>query len=68
MKNKIVLAYSGGLDTTVIVPWLRGNYMDSTKKQAPKTPPVKKGYFLIVHLGFPVRVSRYCDGIALPCA
>ena len=26
MKNKIVLAYSGGLDTTVIVPWLRENY------------------------------------------
>ncbi|OGO18083.1 MAG: argininosuccinate synthase [Chloroflexi bacterium RBG_16_48_8] len=24
--NKVVLAYSGGLDTTVIVPWLRENY------------------------------------------
>lgn len=24
--NKIVLAYSGGLDTSVIVPWLRENY------------------------------------------
>src|SRR5215470_2030624 len=28
MKEKIVLAYSGGLDTTVIVPWLRENYGD----------------------------------------
>ncbi|MCL2009465.1 MAG: argininosuccinate synthase [Synergistaceae bacterium] len=28
MKNKIVLAYSGGLDTTVILPWLRENYTD----------------------------------------
>ncbi|MDR2608909.1 MAG: argininosuccinate synthase [Treponema sp.] len=26
MKKKIVLAYSGGLDTTVIIPWLRENH------------------------------------------
>jgi argininosuccinate synthase len=26
VKKKIVLAYSGGLDTTVIVPWLKENY------------------------------------------
>ncbi|MDR2211864.1 MAG: argininosuccinate synthase [Spirochaetaceae bacterium] len=26
MKRKIVLAYSGGLDTTVIIPWLKENY------------------------------------------
>jgi len=25
-NNKIVLAYSGGLDTTVIMPWLKENY------------------------------------------
>ena len=24
--NKVVLAYSGGLDTSVIVPWIRENY------------------------------------------
>jgi len=24
--NKVVLAYSGGLDTSVIIPWLRENY------------------------------------------
>ena len=24
--KKVVLAYSGGLDTSVIVPWLRENY------------------------------------------
>ncbi len=24
--NKVVLAYSGGLDTSIIVPWLRNNY------------------------------------------
>ena len=24
--NKIVLAYSGGLDTSVIIPWLKENY------------------------------------------
>lgn len=26
MKKKIILAYSGGLDTTVIIPWLKENY------------------------------------------
>ena len=25
-KMKVVLAYSGGLDTTVIIPWLKENY------------------------------------------
>ena len=24
--NKIVLAYSGGLDTSIIIPWLKENY------------------------------------------
>ena len=28
MSEKIVLAYSGGLDTTVILPWLKENYKD----------------------------------------
>ncbi|MDR2444374.1 MAG: argininosuccinate synthase [Spirochaetaceae bacterium] len=26
MKKRVVLAYSGGLDTTVIIPWLKENY------------------------------------------
>ncbi|HCX64368.1 MAG TPA: argininosuccinate synthase, partial [Eubacteriaceae bacterium] len=26
MKKKVVLAYSGGLDTTAIIPWLKENY------------------------------------------
>ena len=24
--SKVVLAYSGGLDTSVIIPWLKDNY------------------------------------------
>ena len=24
MKEKVVLAYSGGLDTSIIIPWLKG--------------------------------------------
>lgn len=28
-KDKIVLAYSGGLDTTAIIPWLKDNYDDA---------------------------------------
>ena len=27
-RMKIVLAYSGGLDTSVIIPWLKENYND----------------------------------------
>lgn len=26
MKEKVVLAYSGGLDTSIIIPWLKENY------------------------------------------
>ncbi len=26
MKDKVILAYSGGLDTTTIIPWLKENY------------------------------------------
>ena len=26
MKEKVVLAYSGGLDTTAIIPWLKEHY------------------------------------------
>jgi len=26
MKEKVVLAYSGGLDTSIIIPWLKNNY------------------------------------------
>ena len=25
-KEKVILAYSGGLDTTTIIPWLKENY------------------------------------------
>ena len=26
MKEKVVLAYSGGLDTTTIIPWLKEHF------------------------------------------
>ena len=26
MKDKVILAYSGGLDTTAIIPWLKEKY------------------------------------------
>lgn len=28
VKEKVVLAYSGGLDTSIIIPWLKENYKD----------------------------------------
>ena len=26
MKEKVILAYSGGFDTTAIIPWLKENF------------------------------------------
>ena len=26
MRERVVLAYSGGLDTSIIIPWLKENY------------------------------------------
>ena len=26
MRDKVILAYSGGLDTSVMVPWIKENY------------------------------------------
>ncbi|GAA0729734.1 argininosuccinate synthase [Clostridium malenominatum] len=56
-KDKVVLAYSGGLDTSIIIPWLEENYdldviavcvdvgqdddMEEVKKKAIKTGAVK---------------------------
>ena len=31
--KKVVLAYSGGLDTTAIIPWLKENYDDNFKER-----------------------------------
>ncbi len=48
MKEKVVLAYSGGLDTTAIIPWLKetpANPKSSTARPmastcpSPRTPP-----------------------------
>ena len=40
-KDKVVLAYSGGLDTTVIIPWLKENY-DYLKKNGYEVMPGSK--------------------------
>ncbi len=37
--KKIVLAYSGGLDTSVIVPWLKENYHNPENKVLIQTVP-----------------------------
>ena len=29
MKEKVVLAYSGGLDTTALIPWLKETFEQS---------------------------------------
>ena len=33
--KKVVLAYSGGLDTSVIIPWLKENYDNWRSKGRP---------------------------------
>ena len=40
--KKIVLAYSGGLDTSIIIPWLKENYNDPEiiAEEAPVEPEI----------------------------
>ena len=35
--KKVVLAYSGGLDTSIIIPWLKENYNNPRSSPSPAT-------------------------------
>jgi len=75
MKEKVVLAYSGGLDTTAIIPWLKENYnydvicccidvgqgkeLDGLEERA-KYCGAEKLYILDV-------VDEFCDDYIVPC-
>ncbi len=75
MKDKVVLAYSGGLDTTAIIPWLKENYdyevicccidvgqgkeLDGLEERA-KLSGASKLYILDV-------VDEFCDDYIVPC-
>ena len=75
MKEKVVLAYSGGLDTTVLIPWLKetynydvicvcidvgqGNELDGLEERA-KYCGASKLY--IEHV-----VDEFCDEYIAPC-
>lgn len=75
MKDKVVLAYSGGLDTTAIIPWLKENYdydvicccidvgqgkeLDGLEERA-KLSGASKLYILDV-------VDEFCDDFIVPC-
>ncbi len=74
MKEKVVLAYSGGLDTTAIIPWLKENYdydvicccidvgqeseLDGLEERA-KLSGAEKLYILDV-------VDEFCDEYIVP--
>ncbi len=75
MKEKVILAYSGGLDTTVLIPWLKENYdyevicvcidvgqeseLDGLEERAAYTGASK---LYIEHV-----VDEFCDEYILPC-
>ncbi|HIV63873.1 MAG TPA: argininosuccinate synthase [Firmicutes bacterium] len=75
MKEKIILAYSGGLDTTAIIPWLKENYdydvvcvcvdcgqaeeLDGLEQRALSTG-ASKLYVENV-------VDEFCDDYIMPC-
>ena len=75
MKEKVILAYSGGLDTTAIIPWLKENYdydvicccidvgqeseLDGLEERA-KLSGAEKLYILDV-------VDEYVDEYIMPC-
>ncbi len=75
MKEKVILAYSGGLDTTAIIPWLKehydydvvcccidvgqGNELDGLEERA-KLSGASKLYIEDV-------VDEFCDEYVVPC-
>ncbi len=75
MKERVVLAYSGGLDTTAIIPWLRENFdyevvcvcidcgqaeeLDGLEERA-KSCGAEKLYILDV-------IDEFCDEYIAPC-
>ena len=75
MKEKVVLAYSGGLDTTAIIPWLKENYdyevicccidcgqgeeLDGLEERA-KLSGATKLYIEDI-------VDEFCDDFIVPC-
>ena len=75
MKEKVILAYSGGLDTTAIIPWLQENYdyeiicccidcgqgeeLDGLEERA-KSCGASKLYIENV-------IDEFCDDYIMPC-
>ena len=75
MKEKVVLAYSGGLDTTALIPWLKetfdyeviaccvdcgqGNELDGLEERA-KLSGASKLYIENI-------VDEFCDEFIMPC-
>lgn len=75
MKEKVILAYSGGLDTTAIIPWLKENFdyevvcvcidcgqgeeLDGLEERA-KYCGAEKLYILDV-------TDEFCDEYVVPC-
>lgn len=74
-KEKVVLAYSGGLDTTAIIPWLKehfnydvicccidcgqGNELDGLEERA-KLSGAEKLYIIDM-------IDEFCDDYIVPC-
>ncbi|MBQ6603788.1 MAG: argininosuccinate synthase [Eubacterium sp.] len=75
MSEKVVLAYSGGLDTTAIIPWLKENFdyevicccincgqgdeLDGLEERA-KLSGASKLYIMDV-------IDEFCDDFIIPC-
>ena len=75
MKEKVVLAYSGGLDTTALIPWLKenfdyevicccvdcgqGNELDGLEERA-KLSGASKLYIENI-------IDEFCDDYIMPC-
>ena len=75
MKEKVILAYSGGLDTTAIIPWLKENFdyevicccidcgqgeeLDGLEERA-KSSGASKLYIENI-------VDEFCDDYIVPC-
>ena len=63
MKEKVILAYSGGLDTTAIIPWLKENFdyevicVCADCGLGTNLTAFRKELFPVAHLNYTLRIS-----------
>ena len=59
IKEKVILAYSGGLDTSVIIPWLKENYNEIEVIAVAVDVGQKEDFKLVEEKAFKIGASKF---------